>query len=421
MRSQVPQYLQEVLQTCERNDEGALADYIPELGNVDPNQLAVAVCMGDGTVYGAGDADREFTIQSMSKPFVYALALHERGLEATLQKVGVEPSGDAFNDLSLREDGRPQNPMINAGAMAVHAMIGGPQAPLRERTDMIVEGLSRFAGRQLSVDEDVYTSEFATSFRNRAIANMLRNVGVIEQDPRDIVGEYTRQCATKVTTKDLATMAVTLAMGGRNPVTGEQVVPAWVCRYVLSVMMTCGMYDAAGDWMTTVGIPAKSGVSGGILGALPGQAGLAAFSPKVDSHGHSVRGVRVFGHLSRDLNLHLMEVQEARVRLLESSREVELRDGLARHLRLRGALYFGSVERLLRELADIPDEDTVVVDLSDVTHINPIGRRMLLDAMEQLGGAGERRLVLVDPVSRLRDPHDAGLEVDVVSEIADEQ
>ena len=357
----------------------------------------------------------------MSKPFVYALALHERGLEATLQKVGVEPSGDAFNDLSLREDGRPQNPMINAGAMAVHAMIGGPQAPLRERTDMIVEGLSRFAGRQLSVDEDVYTSEFATSFRNRAIANMLRNVGVIEQDPRDIVGEYTRQCATKVTTKDLATMAVTLAMGGRNPVTGEQVVPAWVCRYVLSVMMTCGMYDAAGDWMTTVGIPAKSGVSGGILGALPGQAGLAAFSPKVDSHGHSVRGVRVFGHLSRDLNLHLMEVQEARVRLLESSREVELRDGLARHLRLRGALYFGSVERLLRELADIPDEDTVVVDLSDVTHINPIGRRMLLDAMEQLGGAGERRLVLVDPVSRLRDPHDAGLEVDVVSEIADEQ
>ena len=421
MRSQVPQYLQEVLQTCERNDEGALADYIPELGNVDPNQLAVAVCMGDGTVYGAGDADREFTIQSMSKPFVYALALHERGLEATLQKVGVEPSGDAFNDLSLREDGRPQNPMINAGAMAVHALIGGPHAPLRERTDMIVEGLSRFAGRQLSVDEDVYTSEFATSFRNRAIANMLRNVGVIEQDPRDIVGEYTRQCATKVTTKDLATMAVTLAMGGRNPVTGEQVVPAWVCRYVLSVMMTCGMYDAAGDWMTTVGIPAKSGVSGGILGALPGQAGLAAFSPKVDSHGHSVRGVRVFGHLSRDLNLHLMEVQEARVRLLESSREVELRDGLARHLRLRGALYFGSVERLLRELADIPDEDTVVVDLSDVTHINPIGRRMLLDAMEQLGGAGERRLVLVDPVSRLRDPHDAGLEVDVVSEIADEQ
>lgn len=421
MRSQVPHYLQEVLLACEANDEGALVDYIPELSKVDPNPLAVAVCMGDGTVYGAGDADIEFTIQSMSKPFVYALALHERGLEATLQKVGVEPSGDAFNDLSLCEDGRPQNPMINAGAMAVHAMIGGPQAPLRERTDMIVDGLSRFAGRQLSVDEDVYTSEFATSFRNRAIANMLRNVGVIEQDPRDIVGEYTRQCATKVTTKDLATMAVTLAMGGRNPVTGEQVVPAWVCRYVLSVMMTCGMYDAAGDWMTTVGIPAKSGVSGGIFGALPGQAGLAAYSPKIDDHGNSVRGVRVFGHLSRDLNLHLMEVQEARVRLLESSREVELRDGLARHLRLRGALYFGSVERFLRELADIPDEDTVVVDLSDVTHINPIGRRMLLDAMEQLGGAGERRLVLVDPASRLRDPEGTGVEMDVVKKIDEER
>uniref|UniRef100_UPI002604127F glutaminase A n=1 Tax=uncultured Tessaracoccus sp. TaxID=905023 RepID=UPI002604127F len=393
----------------------------PELSNVNPNRLAVAVCMGDGTVYGAGDADVEFTIQSMSKPFVYALALRDQGLEATQQKVGVEPSGDAFNDLSLSDDGRPQNPMINAGAMAVHALIGGPQAPLRERTEMIIDGLSRFAGRQLTVDEDVYASEFATAFRNRAIANMLRNVGVIEQDPRDIVGEYTRQCATKVTTKDLATMAVTLAMGGRNPVTGEQVVPAWVCRYVLSVMMTCGMYDAAGDWMTTVGIPAKSGVSGGVFGALPGQAGLAAFSPKVDSHGHSVRGVRVFGHLSRDLNLHLMEVQEARVRLLESSREVELRDGLARHLRLRGALYFGSVERLLRELADIPDEHTVVVDLSDVTHINPIGRRMLLDAMEQLGGAGERRLVLVDPASRLRDPEGTGVEMDVVKKIDEER
>ncbi len=421
MRSQVPHYLQEVLRACEANDEGALADYIPELSNVNPNRLAVAVCMGDGTVYGAGDADVEFTIQSMSKPFVYALALRDQGLEATQQKVGVEPSGDAFNDLSLSDDGRPQNPMINAGAMAVHALIGGPQAPLRERTEMIIDGLSRFAGRQLTVDEDVYTSEFATAFRNRAIANMLRNVGVIEQDPRDIVGEYTRQCATTVTTKDLATMAVTLAMGGRNPVTGEQVVPAWVCRYVLSVMMTCGMYDAAGDWMTTVGIPAKSGVSGGVFGALPGQAGLAAFSPKVDSHGHSVRGVRVFGHLSRDLNLHLMEVQEARVRLLESSREVELRDGLARHLRLRGALYFGSVERLLRELADIPDEHTVVVDLSDVTHINPIGRRMLLDAMEQLGGAGERRLVLVDPASRLRDPEGTGVEMDVVKKIDEER
>ena len=420
MRNLVPDYLRDVLRACERNDEGALADYIPELAKVDPSPLALAVCMGDGTVYTAGDADLQFTIQSMSKPFVYALALRDVGLDAVLQRVGVEPSGDPFNDLSLGDDGRPSNPMINAGAIAVHALIGGPNAQLRERTDSIVDGLSRFAGRELTVDEDVYQSEFATAFRNRAIANLLRNVGVIEQDPRDIVGEYTRQCATKVTTRDLATMAVTLAMGGRNPVTGEQVVPSWVCRHVLSVMMTCGMYDAAGDWMTTVGIPAKSGVSGGVFDALPGQAGLAAFSPKVDSHGHSVRGVRVFEHLSKDLNLHLMEVQEAKVRLLESSGEVELRDGLARHFRLRGALYFGSVERLVRELAEAPAEDAVVVDLSDVTHINPIGRRMLLDAMEELGGEGERRLVLVDPSSRLRDPEGSGVEMDVVKEIDEE-
>lgn len=419
MRTPVDQYLADVLRRCRDNRDGALADYIPELAMVDPELMGVAACMADGTIYAAGDADHLLTIQSMSKPFVYALALSDPGQDTVDAHVGVEPSGDAFNQLSLGRDGRPRNAMINAGAIATHALIGGPGATDAERFRRILEGLSAFAGRRLDVDETVFRSEFETSFRNRGIANMLRSVDVIAQEPLDVVREYTRQCAIRVTVRDLAVMAVTLAMGGVNPRTRERVVPAWVCRRVLSVMMTCGMYDAAGDWMTTVGIPAKSGVSGGVLGALPGQVGLAAFSPKVDEHGHSVRGVRVFGRFSKDLSLHLMEVQEARVRILQSSGEVELRDGTARHLQLRGALYFGSVERLLRELGDVPTGDALVVDLTEVTNINPIGRRMLLDAMAGIGE--DHRLVLVDPAGLLRDPHDTGLEVDVVSEIADEQ
>lgn len=229
---------------------------------------------------------------------------------------------------------------------------------------------------------------------------------------------YTLQCAIKVTVRDLAVMGATLAMGGRNPVTGKQIVPAWVCRQVLSVMMTCGMYDAAGDWMTTVGIPAKSGVSGGILGALPGQVGIAAFSPKVDKHGNSVRGVRVFEKLSSDLSLHLMGIQEARVRLLLSSGDVELPDGTAHHWQLQGALYFGSVEKLFRDLDEVPEGETVIVDLTNVTYVNPVGRRMLLDGMRELG-EGERRLVLVDPDGVLKDPKGSGVDMSVVSELSE--
>lgn len=420
MRTPVPDYLAEVLRRC-GDDDGALADYIPELANVDPDRLAVAVTMGDGKQYSAGDTDTEFTIQSISKPFVYALALRDAGRDEVLSRVGVEPSGDPFNEMSLDEEGHPRNPMINSGAIAVHALVGwGENLSMGERFERIREGLSAFAGRELEIDSTVFRSEFATAFRNRAFANMLRTYDVVKLEPRELVREYTRQCAIKVTVKDLATMAVTLAMGGRNPVTREQVVPSWVCRQVLSVMTTCGMYDAAGDWMTTVGIPAKSGVSGGLIGALPGQVGMAAFSPRVDSHGHSVRGVRVFERLSRDLSLHLMDVQEARVRLLQSSGEVELSEGTARLLRLQGALYFGSVEKLFRDLTEVPEGETVVVDLTRVTHINPVGRRMLLDGMAELQD-GDRRLVLVDPDGLLRDPEESGVDVDVVKQLSDAQ
>ncbi|NLE97082.1 MAG: glutaminase [Propionibacterium sp.] len=418
MRTPVPDYLRQVLRQCSDNTDGALADYIPELANVDPERFAVALCMGDGKVYAAGDSETEFTNQSMSKPFVYALALRDRGLAEVQARVGVEPSGDPFNEMSLGEDGRPSNPMINSGAIATHSLIGGPEVPVEDKFELIRRGLSAFAGRELGIDEAVFESEFATSSRNMAFAHMLRHHGMVEQTALGLVRGYTLQCSVKVTVRDLAVMAVTLGMGGRNPITGEQVVPEWVSRQVLSVMMTCGMYDAAGDWMTGVGIPAKSGVSGGILGALPGQVGLAAFSPKIDRHGNSVRGVRVFERLSGDLNLHLMGIQEARVRLLLSSGDVELDDGTAHHLRLQGALYFGSVEQLFRDLDEVPEGEAVVVDLTKVTYVNPVGRRMLLDGMRGLG-EGSRRLILVDPDGVLSDPTGSGVDMSVVSELSE--
>lgn len=275
MRSPIPDYLEEVLTSCSR-DDGAVADYIPELASANPNRLAICIATPDGAIYAAGDSEVEFTIQSMSKPFVYALAIADRGLEAILEKVDVEPSGEAFNVISLEEEsGRPENPMINAGAILTHSLVEG--ADDDERFARILALFSRLAGRDLSYDEQVFESEWTTTHRNLAMGHMLKAGGVMEGDPVEAVRGYVKQCAIKVNCRDLAVMAATLAGGGVHPVTGEQILTREVTRQSLSVMTTCGMYDAAGDWVTTVGIPAKSGVSGGILGALPGQVGLAAF------------------------------------------------------------------------------------------------------------------------------------------------
>ena len=229
MKTPVPDYLLEIRDACSVGDDGELADYIPELASVDPNRFAVAICTMDGVVYTAGDAGARFTIQSMSKPFIYALALRDRGIKAVLEKVGVEPSGDAFNEISLEsETGRPENPMINIGAITTHTLVGDPDADEIERDRVVAEGLSAFAGRDLEVDITVFDSELRTAFRNRAMANLLRAGGIIEGDPDEAVRGYTRQCAYNVTVRDLAVMAVTLANGGINPVTRERVVSAEV-------------------------------------------------------------------------------------------------------------------------------------------------------------------------------------------------
>ncbi|MCT1514000.1 glutaminase [Dietzia cercidiphylli] len=403
MKTPVPDYLLEIRDLCSTGADGHLADYIPELAAVDPDRFAVAACTMDGVVYTAGDADAEFTIQSMSKPFAYALALRDRGIEAVLEKVAVEPSGDAFNQISLeRISGRPRNPMINIGAITTHTLVGPVGATEDERDEALAAGLSSFAGRRLEVDAAVMNSELRTAFRNRAMANLVRASGIIEDDPDEAVRGYTRQCAYRVTVRDLAVMAVTLATGGINPVTRERVVSAPVARQVLAVMATCGMYDAAGDWMSTVGIPAKSGVSGGIFGALPGQVGLGVFSPRLDEHGHSVEGVRTFERLSRDLELHLMNTTVTEVEAVRSVRFDEISG--RRTFRLQGPMTFASAEQVLRRLAEIPPGDgEVTLDLSRVSSVNASARRMLLESMRRLSLDGHL-VGLADPGRRLPDP-----------------
>ena len=398
MRPMIPDYLADVLRSCAADDSGELADYIPELARADPDRFGVALSTVDGAVYCSGDSESPFTIQSISKPFVYALALRDRGFDAVLEKIDVEPSGDAYNDLSLEAaTGRPFNPMINAGALATHALIE-PDGEADARVDHIVAGLSAFAGRELVIDEAVYESEVRTAYRNRALANMLRSFDHFSMDPVEVVRGYTRQCSVLVTTRDLAAMAATLANGGTSPLTGEQVVSPRIVRQVLSVMTTCGMYDSAGDWLSTVGIPAKSGVSGGILGVLPGQSGLATFSPRLDGHGTSVRGVQAFGRFSDQMGLHLMEVSAPARGVIREERDVCTSNGqLADVFSLQGAIRFAGAERVVRTLVEEePMAPYVVFDLSQVYSVNHVAGTMLREMTRRIVEDG-KIVTVVDP------------------------
>ncbi|PXX02550.1 L-glutaminase [Mycolicibacterium moriokaense] len=276
--------------------DGALATYIPELADVDPNGFGLSLSLSDGYVYESGDATVEFTIQSISKPFTYALALDQIGQDAVDARIGVEPSGEAFNEISVDAAKKtPKNPMINAGAIAAVSLV--PGATPDERFARIREFYSACAGRPLDIDPAVYASEKKTGSRNRAIAYMLQSFGVLDGDPDEVLDVYFRQCSFKVTSTDLARMAATLARmaatlarGGVNPMTGRRVTDTVVVQRTLAVMVTCGMYDAAGDWASAVGMPAKSGVGGGIVAVLPGQLGIGVYSPLLDDKGNSVAG-----------------------------------------------------------------------------------------------------------------------------------
>src|SRR5438309_2126010 len=269
---------------------GAVADYIPELGKADPAHFGIGLATLDGHVYEVGDTQIPFTLQSMSKPFVFALALDTLGAARVESAIGVEPSGDPFNSIRLNAKNHPFNPMVNAGAIACSGLIH--EAKGDAAFDYIRQALGRFAGRDLDVDDAVYSSESATGDRNRAIGYLLRTNAVITDNVTSVLEVYFRQCAILVNARDIAVMAATLANRGINPVTGEQVLTPYAISRTLSVMTSSGMYDYAGEWIYRIGIPAKSGVGGGILAALPARLGLGSYSPKLDKHGNSVRGIR---------------------------------------------------------------------------------------------------------------------------------
>ncbi|MFV8229326.1 glutaminase A [Mycolicibacterium fortuitum] len=388
--------------------DGALASYIPELSTVDPESFGLSLSTSDGYVYESGDTAVEFTIQSISKPFTYALALELIGQDAVDAKIGVEPSGEAFNEISVDNVTKtPKNAMINAGAIAAVSLVPGAGAD--DRFDRILEFYSACAGRRLHVDMDVYGSEKATGNRNRAIAYMLASFGVLDDDPDEVLDVYFRQCSVRVTSTDLARMATTLARGGCNPMTGRRVSGAKVVRRTLSVMVTCGMYDATGDWVSAVGMPAKSGVGGGIVAVLPGQLGIGVYSPRLDARGNSVRGVEVCRNLSSQLGLHFLSVTRESSSTLRAVFEVS--PGV-RVYEVHGDLLFAGAEQVLRTAErDRDSYDVAVLDVTRVDDINDAARAMLTGMRANLAAAG-KEAYLVDPDGRVvpadrRDEYDA--------------
>jgi glutaminase len=296
-------------------DEGRVASYIPELAKADPKWFGISVVTVDGRSIDCGDCEKPFTIQSVSKPFIFGLALEDHGREHVLSKIGVQPIGEAFNSITLDESSnRPFNPMINAGAIAAADLVKGKDFP--ERVSRMLEMFSRYCGRTVYVDNAVFTSERATGHRNRAIGHLMLNFGMVSDDLDETLELYFQQCSIMVTCRDLAVMGATLANGGVNPITGQRAIDAQYVKDLLSVMHTCGMYDYAGEWAYRVGIPAKSGVGGGIVAVVPGQVGIGTFSPPLDTKGNSVRGVKVFAELAQRFGLHIFSADSRHDSLL---------------------------------------------------------------------------------------------------------
>ncbi|MBB6214637.1 glutaminase [Anaerosolibacter carboniphilus] len=286
---------------------GHVATYIPELKNAGPDALGIAVVDTDGKIHKAGDYDTKFTIQSVSKPITLMLALMDYGPEYVFEKVGMEPTGDPFNSMRKLETinpSRPLNPMINAGAIAVASLIKGKDN--QEKMDRILDLFRKLSRNPLlNINESVYLSEKKTGDRNRAMAYFLRDVGVIEGNVEEILDLYFMQCSIEVTCEDMAHMGMFLANHGCIQGTGEQYVPKHITQIAKTFMVTCGMYDASGEFAIQVGIPAKSGVGGGIMCAVPNKMGIGVVGPALDKKGNSIAGVRMLQDLSKELNLSI--------------------------------------------------------------------------------------------------------------------
>ncbi|MFN9692402.1 MAG: glutaminase A [Synechococcaceae cyanobacterium] len=301
----VQQLVEEDHRRFSRVEEGELAGYIPALAAANPAHFGLAVASTEGHVFAVGEARVPFSIQSISKPFLYALICEAIGEREAREKLGVNSTGLPFNSVQAveRADEGLSNPMVNAGAIAATSL--APGETLEDKWAFIQQGVSRFAGRPLQVDEAVYASEQASNRRNLGIANLLEEQGGIWFDPESSTDLYTRQCALSVTSHDLALMAATLANGGRQPQSGDQVIAPRIAQLVLAVMITAGLYETSGDWIYDIGLPGKSGVSGGMITVAPGKGGLATYSPPLDAAGNSVRGQLTADFLSERLGLHL--------------------------------------------------------------------------------------------------------------------
>ncbi len=301
------QTLQELHAKYRDENSGKVADYIPELALADPNWFGISVVTTDGQTFNAGEYQQSFSIQSVSKPFVFGMALEDHGREAVLEKVGVEPTGEAFNAIVLDEkSNRPFNPLVNAGAIATCDLIEGKD--FADRIKRLLGTFSRYTGRDAYVDNAIFMSERSTGHRNRAIAHLMLNFGMVSERIEDSLELYFQQCSILVNAHDLAVMGATLANAGVNPVTKQRALEQQYVKDVLSVMLSCGMYDYAGEWAYRIGLPAKSGVGGGICAVVPGRAGIGVFSPLLDARGNSVRGIKVCEELSARFGLHVFEL-----------------------------------------------------------------------------------------------------------------
>ncbi|MFT4049253.1 MAG: glutaminase A [Solirubrobacterales bacterium] len=408
MRSPVADFLQTLHERHVDERSGAVADYIPELAAAEPDFFGISMVTTQGAVYEAGDTRERFTIQSISKPLTYGLAIDELGEEKVRSHIGVEPTGDAFNSITLDpETGRPLNPMVNAGAItAVGILDPSSTLPRRER---ILDTYSAYAGRQIEIDEAVRSGESRTGDRNRAISWLLHGAGAIENPPEEVVEDYFAQCAALVDTADLAMIAATLANGGVNPKTGRRAASRSTVRKVLSVMVSCGMYNHAGQWLYTVGLPAKSGVAGGIIAVLPGQLGIGVFSPRLDEAGNSVRGVKVCEDLTRELGIHpiqvgmkpaspvhtsfrIDEMRSKRWRAPEQAAKLREVGRTAGAFELQGDLDFSATERAIRAVIGANLARTVI-DLHLVERIDDESARLIADLFDAIEEDGRRAVL----------------------------
>lgn len=415
--SPIAYWLKQVHAKYQSADHGKLASYIPELTLANPNHFGISLTTADGQIYDVGNSDVMFTIQSISKPLVYGLALEDHGSNEVLRKVGVEPTGEAFNSIVMDEvNNRPFNPMVNAGAIATTSLIKGNGA--EERFARILDMFSRYAGRKLTIDEAVFQSERATGHRNRAIAYLQLNSGMIEEPVTEHLDLYFKQCAILISARDLAMMAATLANNGVNPLTGVRAISAEHVKTVLSIMASCGMYDYSGEWVYRVGLPAKSGVGGGIVAVLPGQFGVGVFSPLLDAHGNSHRGIEVCKELSQKFYLHVYDTHFAADNIvrrsyrggavtskrLRAGRERKVLDSTGYKIlvyELQGGLYFATAEQLLRRIgADAGQASYIVLDCRRISRADLSALMLIRDMSRSLAEHG-KKLLLADLTSQI--------------------